>query len=142
MIDIREAEMSDAAGIAALLTELEYPQAESLIAAKLQQQLRHPDARMLVAYDETGLLGFISLHFLPQVALEGDFCRISYFCVHGGARGKGVGAMLEERADAIARERNCDRIEVHCHARRGSALKFYRRQGYAESPHYLIKLLM
>jgi GNAT superfamily N-acetyltransferase len=141
MIDIREAETRDAAGIAALLTELEYPQTESFVAAKIERQSEHPDARMLVACEETSLLGFISLHFIPQVALEGDFCRISYFCVQGGAQSKGIGGMLEERAESIARERGCNRIEVHCHSRRGLALKFYRRQGYVESPQYLMKLL-
>jgi GNAT superfamily N-acetyltransferase len=141
MIDIREAEIGDAVGIAALLTELEYPQIESVVAAKIEQLSEHPDARMLVACEGTSLLGFISLHFVPQVALEGDFCRISYFCVQSGVRSKGVGAMLEERAESIARERDCNRIEVHCHSRRGLALKFYSRQGYVESPQYLMKLL-
>lgn len=141
MIDIREAEISDAEGIAALLTELEYPQTETFITAKITQQLEHSDVRLLVACEGPYLLGFVSLHFIPQIALEGDFCRISYFCVKNGARSQGVGAALEERAESVARERGCDRLEVHCHSRRGLALKFYCRQGYTGSPHYLIKLL-
>jgi hypothetical protein len=59
MIDIREAEIGDAVGIAALLTELEYPQIESVVAAKIEQLSEHPDARMLVACEGTSLLGFI-----------------------------------------------------------------------------------
>lgn len=31
--------------------------------------------------------------------------------------------------------------ELHCHSRRKQAHKFYNRQGYAESPKYLIKML-
>ncbi|WZB65004.1 GNAT family N-acetyltransferase [Achromobacter xylosoxidans] len=49
------------------------------------------------------------------------------------------GRALEEAAEALARARGCDRIEVHCHERRVDAHRFYHRQGYAESPKYLMK---
>ena len=82
---------------------------------------------------------FIGLHFMVQLALPGDFCRITYFCVSDAARGSGVGRALEEAAEALARARGCDRIEVHCHQRRTDAHRFYYRQGYEESPKYLMK---
>ncbi|HYD81982.1 MAG TPA: GNAT family N-acetyltransferase [Paucimonas sp.] len=141
MIEIRNARLADTAAIATLLTALDYPGTESFIAAKVAQQLEHPDARLLVAAEGDAVLGFISLHFIPQIALAGDFCRISYFCVDGNARSRGVGAMLEARAEELARERGCDRIELHCHARRVQAHRFYFRQGYEESPKYLMKPL-
>ena len=87
------------------------------------------------------LLGVLSLHFIPQLALEGDFCRISYFCVSSNARSKGIGRLLESEGEALARARGCDRIEVHCHSRRSDAHRFYYRQGYTESPKYLCKSL-
>ena len=71
--------------------------------------------------------GFIGLHFIVQLALPGDFCRITYFCVSEAARGLGVGRELEETAARLAR--GCDRIEVHCHERRVDAHRFYYRQG-------------
>jgi GNAT superfamily N-acetyltransferase len=141
MIDIRDARREDTDAIAALLTALGYPGTEAFIAAKVVQQTSHPDARLLVAVEDETVLGFISLHFIPQIALAGDFCRISYLCVDGNARGKGIGALLERRAEDIARERGCDRIELHCHARRIDAHRFYLRQGYEESPKYFMKLL-
>ena len=49
--------------------------------------------------------GFIGLHFIVQLALPGDFCRITYFCVSEAARGLGVGRELEETAARLARER-------------------------------------
>jgi len=87
------------------------------------------------------ILGFISLHFIPQIALEGDFARISYFAVHERARGGGIGQALEEYCVKLARERGCELIEVHCHTRRERAHAFYYRQVYEESPKYLIKRL-
>jgi GNAT superfamily N-acetyltransferase len=141
MTAIRDARLDDAAQIAALMTALGYPDTEAFIAARVEQQLRHPDARLLVAVEGTQVLGVISLHFIPQIALAGDFCRISYLCVDGTARSRGVGAMLEQRAVELACERGCDRIELHCHSRREEAHRFYFRQGYEESPKYLMKML-
>lgn len=140
-MQIREARIGDGKAIATLLAALDYLATEGFVESKIEQQLKHHDARLLVAVEEGEILGFISLHFIPQLALPGDFCRISYFCVGEASRNCGVGASLEEAAAALARERGCDRIEVHCHARRELAHRFYHRQGYSESPKYLLKLL-
>ena len=142
MVDIRAARESDADVISELLTSLGYARTQSFIRARIAQLLAHPDEELLVATDDAAVLGVISLHFIPQLALAGDFCRISYFCVDGAARGGGVGAALESRATELARTRGCDRIEVHCHSRRVDAHRFYYRQGYTESPKYLIKSLV
>lgn len=138
---IRPVEAADATALARLLTELGYAGTETFIANKIGQQLAHPDALLLIAVDQQQVLGFISLHFIPQIALPGDFCRISYFCVSSPARSTGVGAQLEARAEAEARARDCDRIELHCNERRVRAHQFYYCHGYEESPKYLLKRL-
>ena len=141
MIEMRQPHVVDAPAIAELLESLGYLGTASFINERITQLLSHPDEELLVAIDGDRIIGIISLHFIPQLALAGDFCRISYFCVAETARGAGVGAMMEERAVNIARERNSDRIEVHCNSRRVDAHRFYFRQGYAESPKYLLKKL-
>ncbi|HXB92971.1 MAG TPA: GNAT family N-acetyltransferase, partial [Puia sp.] len=88
------------------------------------------------------ILAVLSLHFIPQLAVEGDFARISYFAVDDDARSQGIGRTMEERVVALARERGCHLIEVHCHERRTHAHRFYLRQGYRESPKYMIKNLL
>lgn len=138
---LRDALVTDAEAIIRLLGALGYPGTEPFIRARIAQLLDHPDERLLVAVDAGRVVGVISLHFIPQLALAGDFCRISYLCVDEDARGAGVGAMLEARAVELARERGCDRIELHCHARRTEAHRFYDRQGYVESPRYYVKPL-
>ena len=138
---IRSATVEDKGAIAELLRQLDYEMPAELLARKIELLNAHPDALLLVAEDEGEVQGFISLHFIPQVALAGDFCRISYFCVGEGARSKGVGNLLEAAAMRAAVARRCDRIEVHCHARRSRAHEFYDRQGFEESPKYLIKRL-
>lgn len=136
---IRPGEMADSGAIAALLSDLGYPTTAAFVASNLPRQLAHPDAELLVAVENDVVVGLISLNVIPQLALAGDFCRISYFCVAPEARGRGVGAALETAACGLARARGCDRIEVHCHSRRERAHQFYYRQGYTESPKYLQK---
>jgi GNAT superfamily N-acetyltransferase len=146
---IRLAEVADCRAIAALLTALGYPVTPDVLAQNLQRQIDHPDAAVLVTVagdapagtNPERVVGVIGLYFIPQLADLGDYCRITYFCVSPDRRSQGVGAALEARAVELARERGCDRIEVHCHSRRAQAHRFYARQGYGESPKYLIKLL-
>jgi GNAT superfamily N-acetyltransferase len=140
-MQIRKATTADADRIADLLTQLGYPGTEGFIREKIVQLNSHPDAELMVAMEGDEVLGFISIHFIPQIALPGSFARISYLCVEEGARGRGIGKRLESYCERLAGERDCDRIEVHCHSRRKRAHDFYHRQGYEESPKYLMKKL-
>lgn len=138
---IRPATLEDTSVIAALLDDLGYPVDLDFLAHSLQRQLDHDDAVLLVAEVDQIVVGVISLHFIPQLALPGDFCRISYLCVSPTARGQGIGTALEQQAYQLAQERGCDRMEVHSHSRRLPAHRFYARQGYVEAPKYLVKKL-
>ncbi|MCB1886090.1 MAG: GNAT family N-acetyltransferase [Rhodocyclaceae bacterium] len=139
MTQIREATATDGPAIVGLLDELGYPGGGAFVARRVTQLLAHPDAVLLVACDGARVEGLISLHFIPQLALDGDFCRISYLCVTEGARGRGIGQALEARATALARERGCDRIELHCAELRTAAHAFYEAQGYRHAPRYFVK---
>jgi RimJ/RimL family protein N-acetyltransferase len=136
---IRDGKIEDSSEIAILLTELGYPATTAFVESNLQQQLSHPDAALLVAVESERVIGFVSLHFIPQLAWPGDFCRISYFCVNRYWHRQGVGAALEAAVQKIAKDRGCHCIEVHCHERRTAAHQFYASRGYSESPKYLIK---
>jgi GNAT superfamily N-acetyltransferase len=142
-MSIRKAEPADWQGISRLLTQLEYPGTEHFVRDRLRRMLNDPAEVLLVWAEPMGqtLLGFLSLHFIPQIALEGDFARISYFAVDDDARSRGIGRQLEEAATRLAKERGCTLMEVHCHTRRTRAHAFYARQGWTESPKYLIKKL-
>ncbi|MGC1219141.1 MAG: GNAT family N-acetyltransferase [Phormidesmis sp.] len=141
-MNIRYGRVDDSAKVAELLEQLDYSAAADLIEGKLLRLIQHPDALFIVAVDDAdSVLGFVSLHFIPQLGVERDFCRISYFCVDSQSRSAGVGKLLEEAIVKLAFVRNCDRIEVHCHSRRSRAHSFYARQGYVEDPKYLLKKL-
>lgn len=138
---IRPATPADVPALLPLLEQLGYPDCDDFVEHRIAQLIAHPDAALWVAQAEGEVLGFISLHFVPQLARAGDFCRISYLCVAEDARSLGLGALLEAAAEREARRRGCDRIELHSHQRRTRAHQFYARQGYEESPKYLMKRL-
>lgn len=102
---------------------------------------QNPLVSLLVYETDGKVVAFMVLEFLVQLGLKGDIARIGYFSVDNNFRSQGVGREMEQYAEELARERKCDRIEVHCHERRKGAHRFYYRQGYIESPKYLIKLL-
>ena len=137
---IRNAQPQDIEAIRALIAQLEYdPPAD--LEEKLRLLTADPDEALLVYELDKEVVAFLSLHFIPQIALAGDFARISYFAVKDSARSQGIGHQLETHITRLARERNCDRIEVHCHSRRTDAHRFYERQDYTESPRYFVKML-
>ncbi|AUX92746.1 GNAT family N-acetyltransferase [Mixta gaviniae] len=141
-MNIRPAQAEDSFALISLLNELGYGDTGSFMDRRLRQLIDHPDEVLLVAEDRQTVLGFLSLHFIPQLALEGDFARISYFCIAEGERSKGLGQHLLRHAEQLARDRGCDRLEVHCHEKRLKANQFYARENYLESPRYLIKQLI
>lgn len=139
-MSIRNAMLSDAKTIQDLLRQLDYPTTDRFIEDKLPLLIDQPD-QSLVVYEKQGIVvGMISIHFIPQIALAGDFANICYLAVDENVRSEGVGAKLEAYCTALAKERKCDRIFVHCHTRREDAHRFYYRQGYQESPKYLMKM--
>ncbi|MBP1744709.1 MAG: family acetyltransferase [Firmicutes bacterium] len=138
---IRSAKPEDWKEISELLDQLGYPETESFIKDKIEQLLKHPDEKLLVFEKDDRVVAMISIHFIPQIALKGDFARISYFVVDRQHRNHGIGKELEQYCFDLATERKCDRIEVHCHARRRLAHRFYFRQGFEESPKYLMKMI-
>ena len=141
IMKIRTAVLSDLPAIQKLLRELDYTLDDATLFMKLQHMLRDNDESLIVCEEDDHVIAFMSIHIIPQIALAGDFARISYFSVLPAARNKGVGKQLEAYCLSIAAKRNCDRIEVHCHERRIAAHEFYRKQGYVESPRYYIKLV-
>jgi len=140
-MSIRSAQAGDGPAIEQLLDQLGYTGTTGFLPKRLEGMLADPNERLLVYETTAGVIAFISVHFIPQIAVAGDFARISYFSVADSVRGQGIGREMEEYAVMLAKERGCDRMEVHCHTRRVDAHRFYFRQGYEESPKYLMKRL-
>lgn len=138
---IRTMEEKDAAVVADLLTQLGYPDTLDFLSAKIVNMRQDSREKLLVVEEQDQVIGFISLSLIPQLAVRGDFMRISYFAVDAETRSKGIGKQVEDYVAALARQMGCDRIELHSHSRRTQAHDFYLRQGYEEVPKYFVKYL-
>lgn len=75
---IRPAALPDAPAIARLLGQLGYPVSEDMVRRKLALLLKSRDEDLLVGDDDGNVVGFLEMHCIPQVAVEGAFARISY----------------------------------------------------------------
>lgn len=140
-VGIRKAQVEDWQRVKELLEQLGYPDTDSFLQTKMRTLLADPDEELLVYELGHRVVAVMSLHFIPQLALGGDFARISYFAVDEEVRSQGIGREMEAYGIQLAQTRKCNRVEVHCHARRLDAHRFYLRQGFIESPKYLMKML-
>ncbi|WP_130802974.1 GNAT family N-acetyltransferase [Acinetobacter ihumii] len=141
MVIVRKAHLKDAPVIKSLLAQLGYDQDVASIEKKISEFDQNHDQYILVAEYQQQIAGFLSLSMIPQLALQGDFARIAYLCVDEKLRGQKVGQTLLAYAEDIAKERGCDRLELHSSDHRKQAHQFYLAQDYEDSPKYFRKFL-
>ena len=138
---IRQANSGDVNRMVALLDQLGYPDACGFLNDKMMIMSDNPNAELWVYEMDDKVVGLIAIDFITQLALKGDFARISYLIVDKAYRGMRIGSALEEHCERLAIKRKCDRIELHCSEHRIDAHEFYKGQGYNESPKYFIKTI-
>ncbi|MEI1689576.1 GNAT family N-acetyltransferase [Acinetobacter baumannii] len=140
-MNIRLAQWEDTETICYLLEQMGYSQPLKVVQEQFQILNKDPNAITLVAADDLKVYGVLSLYFIPQIALQGDFAKICYLCVDENMRSKGVGHLLVQEAERLAKQRGCDRMELHSGIQRPLAHQFYLREGYIEAPKYFRKAL-
>ncbi|HAV5311931.1 TPA: GNAT family N-acetyltransferase [Acinetobacter baumannii] len=140
-MNIRLAQWEDTETICYLLKQMGYSQPLKVVQEQFQILSKDPNAITLVAADDLKVYGVLSLYFIPQIALQGDFAKICYLCVDEKVRIKGVGHLIVQEAERLAKQRGCDRMELHSGIQRPLAHQFYLREGYVEAPKYFRKTL-
>ncbi|MCE4052085.1 GNAT family N-acetyltransferase [Bacillus sp. Au-Bac7] len=80
----------------------------TFIKEKIETLLSNPNEVLLVFEEDQSVIALISIHFIPQLAVKGDFARISYLAVDKNIRSKGIGRKIEEYCTDLAIKRNCD----------------------------------
>jgi GNAT superfamily N-acetyltransferase len=114
----------------------------SMIVDQLERLFNKEDHQVFVYELRKEVVGFVSVHYLPQLAFDGGVMIISYFSVDEGVKDTGIGKELEQYITNQARLRKCERIQVHCMDWRTPAHQFYKQQGYQEYPKYYTKRLV
>ena len=140
-MEIRRAKITDGMAIKDLLDQLGYPNTQDFLVRKMKAIEANPNAELIVYEDDGKIVALMAIDFITQLALPGDFTRISYLVVDAAVRNTGVGEQMENFCMRWAMEKGCDRIEVHCSDLRIGAHGFYHKCGYSESPKYFIKKL-
>lgn len=138
-VQVRAAKIEDINSIASLLAQMGYPQDLSILEPKIKRLIEDGNELLLVAHIQNQVCAFISMHYVPQLAVEGDYARISYFCVDEKFRSLKIGKILLSHVEQLAQARRCDRVELRSANYRKDAHRFYLANNYLDSPKFFIK---
>ena len=95
---------------------------------------RDPNQELVVAEDETGVVGTLQLTVIPSLSHRGSRRAIvEAVRVDSRCRGRGIGEDLMHWAMARARERECKMLQLTTDKQRTDAHRFYERLGFARS---------
>ena len=161
-IIIREACIEDSNAIAAILHTLGWSeqwkregpaQTQVHIAARIEQCVREKTHTILVAerccYErDTGVdatcrssdvarqvIGYISVHWFPNMLMLGYDGYVSELFIHPDETGHGAGSRLLETVEAYAAERGCTRLLLmNRRVRESYRRHFYTKRGWEELP--------
>jgi N-acetylglutamate synthase-like GNAT family acetyltransferase len=138
---IRNATYKDAPSIKVLLENLGYKTTNSLLVDQLEILFNNDDDQVFVYELKKEVVGFVSVHYLPQLAFNGGLAVITYLSVDETVKDAGIAQALERYVTEQAKSKKCERIEVHCLDWRTPTHHFYMQQGYSEYPKYFTKKL-
>jgi len=127
---IRQARPEDAAVIAALATQLGYPNTSEETETRLQDVLAQPASEVLVALDEDGtVIGYGHVFGAHRVD-SNPFAEIGALVVDETRRSRGTGADLVAAMEAWANEHGYREMRVRSNVIRERAHAFYDRLGF------------
>ena len=134
---IRNANSKDVSEITKLLGELGRPQPKNkLERAKFQklihQYLSDNDKQILLAEDDSKLVGMASLVFLPRLNQSKPELWIPDLVVSKDYRRKGIGKELIKACVKIAKTKNCFRIRLESGNKRKDTHEFYKKIGFEQ----------
>ena len=139
---IRNATYRDADYIKGLLNALGYAANLSLLIDQLERLFGDGDHQAYVCEYNKEIVGFVTVHYLPQLAFDGGVAIISHLSASENVQNINVQAALEKHVTEQARIRKCERIQVHCLDWRTPVHQFYLSHGYQDYPKYFAKRLM
>src|SRR5262245_44695683 len=129
---IRTWACSDAKRVMELNAQLGYDANLCQIRARLDRLGREPAHHLIGVEGRGDLLAFA--HFYERPSIEKGFDMvIQSLVVDVTLRGLGIGRLLMERIDQIARAKNCDTVALSSQTSRTDAREFYKRLGYEVS---------
>jgi len=138
---IRKATYHDAPVIKTLLGQLGYHTRLSVLVDQLDRLFGSEDHQVYVCERNNELVGFTTVHYLPQLGFDGGIAVISDVSVDETQKEQDIAAALEKYVRELARKRNCERIMVLQTGRLDESADFYAGQGYEPWSGCFIKYL-
>jgi len=138
-LDIRPATINDIPILVGLTAELGYPDSEEEINRRFKTISKSPDHKIFIAERDGEVVGLMSFHALDILYGAGKLGRITALVVTEKERGKGIGKLLVTKAEELARESGCKRLELTSNNRRTDAHRFYEKLGFEGSSKRFIK---
>ena len=130
---IRDAELSDAAELAALACELGYETTSAEMESRLVSILKDLRYKTLVALNDEKICGMIGA-FSASSYLHNDINgRIIALVVSRESRRRGIGAQLIAAAEKDFAQRGITRVTLTTRFEREEAHQFYEKLGYSRT---------
>jgi GNAT superfamily N-acetyltransferase len=134
---IRAASKNDAPSILNLLYELKRPKPKTrsekaIFGKQILRYLSDMDKKILVAESDSGIIGLVSLVFIPRLNRTKLELYIPELVVAKGSRRSGVGESLIKSCIGIAKRKRCFRIRLESGYKRKEAHKFYKKLGFEQ----------
>ena len=120
---------ADARRIAQLLSDEGYPAGPSDIVERLVH-FAERDGEVVVADVDGEVIGFVALHRLPRFEHDDQVVRVLALVVDPGVRERGVGRLLMDAVEAIARDASAAFVEVTAGHHRVDARHLFESLGY------------
>ena len=127
---VREAKIEDSESIRILSIQLGYEYSLEKVKQKLRTILANPDHRVLVALDNTIIVGYIHIERY-QTLYTDDLVNILGIVVDASCRGRGIGTSLVHEAEKMATQMFCNGIRANSSSSREQAHVFYRKNGFS-----------
>lgn len=97
------------------------------------KNITHPDYFYLIVFINNRPIGYVSCHVQILLHHCGRVGEIQELFIASNYRNKGVGQVLIEAVEKIARKDNWVNLEVTCNKKRLDTHRFYRRLAFIDS---------
>jgi len=138
----RSATSDDFESIYSLISDLEgHAMDKGSFKSIFLKNLSDLNIHYLVAEKDSRIVGFISLHVQHILHHSRPTCELQELNITAALRGSGVGSLLMQEAERIARSLNLEEIELTTRIHREKAQDFYRKLGYEHTHNKFVKKL-
>lgn len=137
-IKIRKADKKDVSEILNLLYQLQRPKPKTSLEnvtfrKRIDQYLGDKDKRIIVAEQDSKIVGIVSMMFLTRLNRTKLELYIPELVVSEDHRRSGIGKSLMESCVKIAKKKKCFRIRLESGNQRKDAHRFYKRIGFGQT---------